>query len=470
VENASAADYLLEVVSSDRSPVTGAIWVYALVAPFPTVADNLTSGELWEVWENISGVGEDAWTLFLTPAVLEAFSAVWGQPGGDNIRIVNKEKLLDLAWAEENSLAIIPFEDIVPRWKVLRVDGESPFDPEMDLEKYPLKIEFAWSASAGLDEDLVQPPLQLPAINRDPAKMTRLVLTGTTALARYTAGKMEEKGVEYPLGDIAQWLQSADITHISNEVSFYNDCPPALPVRTESRFCSDPKYIRLLEAAGADVIELTGNHNMDWGVDPFVYSLELYLEHGFLYYGGGLNLEEARQPLIIEHAGNQLAFLGCNVAGPENAWATDQTPGAAPCDLDWLSGEVSRLRGEGILPVVTFQHYEVDDYQPMNLTRQHFQRIADAGAVIVSGSQAHFPHGFGFVGDTFMHYGLGNLFFDQMYAGYRREFVDRHIFYEGRYLGVELLTAMLEDYARPRPMTLDERAEMLSVYFQASGW
>jgi poly-gamma-glutamate synthesis protein (capsule biosynthesis protein) len=84
-----------------------------------------------------------------------------------------------------------------------------------------------------------------------------------------------------------------------------------------------------------------------------------------------------------------------------------------------------------------------------------------------------------FRGDSFIHYGLGNLFFDQMtyilpdgkvIDGTRREFLDRHVFYDGRYLGTELLTAMLEDYSRPRPMTKPERASFLTEYFYLSGW
>jgi hypothetical protein len=52
----------------------------------------------------------------------------------------------------------------------------------------------------------------------------------------------------------------------------------------------------------------------------------------------------------------------------------------------------------------------------------------------------------------------------------RREFMDRHIFYNGKYLGVELLTLMLEDYSRPRPMTEAERTAFLGEYFYASGF
>jgi len=80
-----------------------------------------------------------------------------------------------------------------------------------------------------------------------------------------------------------------------------------------------------------------------------------------------------------------------------------------------------------------------------------------------------------FYGDSFIHYGLGNLFFDQMgdipyYPGIRREFIDRYTIYNGELISVELLTAMLEDYSRPRPMTPAERASFLNEYFHHSGW
>jgi len=97
--------------------------------------------------------------------------------------------------------------------------------------------------------------------------------------------------------------------------------------------------------------------------------------------------------------------------------------------------------------------------------------MVDAGAVIVSGSQAHHPQGFEFYKGAFIHYGLGNLFFDQMWStGTRQEIVDRHVIYQGRHISTELHTYLLEDYAQPRPMTPEERRELLKAVFKASGW
>jgi poly-gamma-glutamate synthesis protein (capsule biosynthesis protein) len=52
----------------------------------------------------------------------------------------------------------------------------------------------------------------------------------------------------------------------------------------------------------------------------------------------------------------------------------------------------------------------------------------------------------------------------------RDVFVDRHVFYDGRYIGTELLTYISEDYSRPRLMTEPERFEFLHKIFSAGGW
>jgi poly-gamma-glutamate capsule biosynthesis protein CapA/YwtB (metallophosphatase superfamily) len=200
--------------------------------------------------------------------------------------------------------------------------------------------------------------------------------------------------------------------------------------------------------------------------------LELYKERGWPYYGGGANLEEARRPLLMEHNGNQIAFLGCNGKAPWYARASETEPGAWHCDIPWMQAEIARLRAAGYLPIVTFQHEEIQTYEAHPKLKADFQPVADAGAVIVSGSQAHHPHAIEFRGDAFIHYGLGNLFFDQIYISdpNATAFIDRHIIYNGRHISTELLTIQFVDYARARPMTDTERQELLEKIFRVSIW
>jgi poly-gamma-glutamate synthesis protein (capsule biosynthesis protein) len=99
--------------------------------------------------------------------------------------------------------------------------------------------------------------------------------------------------------------------------------------------------------------------------------------------------------------------------------------------------------------------------------------LTDAGAVIVSGSQAHQPQGLEIQDGSFIHHGLGNLFFDQIHQyppNTATAFIDRHIFYNGKHISTELLTIQFVDYARARPMTQTEREELLRTVFAASGW
>jgi poly-gamma-glutamate synthesis protein (capsule biosynthesis protein) len=44
------------------------------------------------------------------------------------------------------------------------------------------------------------------------------------------------------------------------------------------------------------------------------------------------------------------------------------------------------------------------------------------------------------------------------------------VFYDGKHISTEILTAFLEDFAQPRPMTDEERSFFLDNIFTASGW
>lgn len=443
------------------------IWIYAAVAPFPTAEDGLTLDEMRQAW---GAPGGRAQTWLMTPQTEAALRPLFGDPGSELKLVESQTDLLELAWASRPSRAIVPFESLEPRWKVLELDGQSPLRREFSPEAYALAVPYGLSGSpAAIDG--VQARLDWPPSNRDPERLSVVVITGVTALTRATGWMMDIRGVDFPAELIGDWLREADITHVSHEVSFSEDCPPADPSPANMRFCGAPEYAELFQIVGVDVVELTGNHLIDWGHPPMLYTLDLYRQLGLTTYGGGANLEASMQPALLEDHGNRFAFLGCNPAGPSFDWATSTTPGSAPCDKDRLFGELADLRQQGYITIFTFQWPESYRASPLPEQVAGFREAVDAGALIVSGSQAHQPQGFEFYKGSFIHYGLGNLFFDQMWSELtRQEFIDRYVFYDGRHVGTELLTAYLEAYAQPRPMTPDERTDFLRGLFSASGW
>lgn len=461
-DNPSTADVLLDGSGLPNARPAGA-WTYAIVAPFFTLEDDVSLSDLQAIWTGTLSGPFAVHSLLVTTDTLGALAGVLGPLTGETVQVVEPGALLAEA-VRLNGWAIVPFHELEVCWKVLRLDGRSPL--EKGLVDYPLQVPIRLGAERRTDALSL-----LPAdfSNRDESRMAIVAMTGVTALTRGTARTMERMGVTYPAKNIAPWLVEADLTHISNEVSFTPDCPVPPPLGTMT-FCAHERYIELLDAVGTDIVELTGNHNNDYGTGPSLHTLELFRQRGWRWFGGGADLAEATTPVTVTLGPNRLAFIGCNSVGPSYAYATEDSPGAAPCgDWAWIREKVTALRAEGWLPIVTVQYYETYEYFPTAQQVEDFRALAEAGAVVVQGSQAHQPQGFDLHAGAFIHYGLGNLFFDQMQSlGTRQEFIDRLVFYDGRLIGVDLRTALLEEGARPRPMTPSQRRALLEAVFRGS--
>jgi len=472
------------------SHTVAAEWVYAVAVPFPTFADAVTSTWLIRFWDGqpdaLKPVTNNSATpvLFVTADTLRALTAFFGRapaPGAP-IQVTPQDKLVDAVWAARPaSFAIVPFDQLDPRLKVLSLDGVSLLHRNGN-NHYWLTLRVLVSARRG--QELIAPLLRAgPLTNRNEARMTLLAMTGVTALSRDFAWVMDRQGVLYPDQKIKSWLTDADVVHISNEVAFNAECAISDLVGTgDMALCSKPGYLDLLRDVQARVIESTGNHLNDYGWQPFSYTLSLYQQAGLAYFGGGRTITEAQRAITLTDHGNVLGFVGCNPVGPPIAWVNglnDGRPGAAPCPSPYsaMQKEIARLRAAGAVAIATLQYDEQPlgayAYEVEPIQRDDFRRLADAGANIVSGSQAHHPQGFDLYRGAFIHHGPGNLFFDQTQTlGMRQLFVDRYLIYQGRVLSVELLTGIrdVDNWAQPRPMTAAERRAFLDVIFKASGW
>lgn len=484
-ENKTEANLFLSAGDPPRNTrLLGETWqTYALCAPFFTVVDALTSAELRSLARGYQpeSTPQSIASLILRSQDHAAIARLLNLSTGSSLPrskiVLVQDDYFQLEEATKpETWAIIPFDLLSPQWKVISVDSKNPLDDDFDPNNDPLTLRITLStdlAELTLSED--QLTTLLPTPNRDRSRLTSLIMTGVTAMARDTAAVMAEEGALFPGTEIRDFMRAADLTHISNEVSFYKDCPYPDPDYSGFLFCSDPAYIDLLDDLGADIIELTGNHNNDvralYKVDSVPFTLNLYRQHGMQWYAGGVNVGDAKAPLLIENNGNKLAFIGCNAYGPIMAWAAEDSSGAAPCeDFGWLMDEVSRLRSQGYLPIVTFQYQEDYLVAAQSSAIRDFRRVAESGAVILNGSQSHVGKAMEFWNHTFIHYGLGNLFFDQpeFYITYDG-FIQKHFFYHGRHLSTQLLTITLQETAKPRLMTPDERQLFLNTIFKASG-
>ncbi|HET9993567.1 MAG TPA: CapA family protein, partial [Kofleriaceae bacterium] len=338
--------------------------------------------------------------------------------------------------------AIVPADELAPAWKIVTVGGAHPLQGDGGA----LAIGLCGGAHVA---------------NVEPADVTTLAMTGVTAMARFTAKLMDRKGTTYPARDIASWFEHTDYVHISNEVSFVPTCEPSAD--RGQPFCSRESYIELMEKVHANLVELDGSHLDDFGSRFFAHTIDMYEQRGWHFFGGGRDQVEAAKPLVLaDKAGTKLAFIGCNMPHSTGHWISNR-PDVGYCDLARIEYDIADLRNRGYTPIVSIQHEEVYTHAPPDVVVHDFRRLAAAGAAVVFGSQAHVAHPFEVVDGAFVHYGAGNLFFDQTWNGARDATNDRFYFWKGRLLAVDHLFTRLEEAGRPRPMTAAERAVFLKT-------
>jgi len=455
--------------------------VFALVAPLPTLVDDVPVSAFQAAWQG-QPVECEACTftgaLRLTDSTLAALKVVLGEPAPGAVEVVAADQLVQTLWDNADSWGIVPFDQLTVRLKVLSIDGRTPLHRDLDLNAYPLVVKIGLAGSIETAQKL-QAAFTTPITNRDENKLSLVAITGVTAMSRDFAATMDARGVLYPAELIKDWFLTSDIVHISNEVSFWEDCPPQ-PTPNRGIFCSDPKYWELLTSIKTNVIELTGNHLNDYGWEPLSYTLGIYEQAGIPYFGGGRTITEATRYITVTDHGNVIAFAGCNPVGPSIGWVDgldDGRPGSAPCSSPFprLQEQIGLAKATGAVVIATLQYNEQPlgdySYETAKSQADDFARLIDAGADVVSGSQGHSVQGFGLKGNGFMHYGVGNLFFDQVQAiNLRQNFIDRYVVYDNKLLNVELLATYRDGSQQTRPMTPEEKRDLLKTLFDLSYW
>jgi hypothetical protein len=445
---------------------------FAAATRFDTIDLSLRNLHIERAWR---GDTRRFQSIAVLTTTLPALTQLIGEPGSSVAGYDDMDALVAATWTDRNTLALVPFDRLLPSLAVYTVDGQTPVEnaTKFNPSAYPLVATvYAHMQTGAPSNALSRLSAALPATNRDSSKLTVVAMTGVTAMVRLTADQMDRLGTGWPAEVVGPELAAADITAISNEVPFVPDCETNTD-EDNLVFCSKPEYMETLSASGADIIGLTGNHQNDYGLEDALTSLTIYEDAGLPVYGGGADRASAFAPLFLEHNGNKLAFIGANSYGPPSAWATEFSPGSAPFDLAIMSAAIRSIKEEGEADIVfsELQYQESYAVTPLYDQRLDFGALARAGADIVTGVQSHVPQAVEFVDGHLILYGLGNLYFDQMWTEDTREgLIVKHTIYAGRHISTQLLPTLLYDYGQPRWPDAERKAAILAKVFGASVW
>jgi len=218
-------------------------------------------------------------------------------------------------------------------------------------------------------------------------------------------------------GPVAAVLRAADFAAVNLETSVTSR---GAPQPKTYHFRTVPAAFTALRDAGVDLVTMANNHVLDYGPVGLADTLAAARAARFPYVGIGTDAAAAWAPYVTTVKGMRIAVVGASqVAELASSWvATDSRPGEANAiDLTRTLAAVRAARR--LAPtVIVFMHWGTEgeacpDPNQLSLAR----KLAAAGASIIVGAHAHMLQGSGWLGHTFVAYGMGNfLWWESSYS------------------------------------------------------
>jgi poly-gamma-glutamate capsule biosynthesis protein CapA/YwtB (metallophosphatase superfamily) len=243
-----------------------------------------------------------------------------------------------------------------------------------------------------------------------------LAFAGDVNFARRTR-RLLLAGPATAFGPVTSVLRSADFTAVNLETSITNR---GKPQPKTYHFRAPASAFTALRDAGIDLVTMANNHVLDYGQTGLADTLAAARAARFPYVGIGVNAAAAWAPYLTTIKGVKIAIIGVSqVAELASSWvATPSRPGEAnSIDLRRTLAAVRSARRLASV-VIVFMHWGTEgeacpDPNQLSLARE----LAAAGANIIIGAHAHMLQGSGWLGHTFVAYGMGNfLWWEHSYS------------------------------------------------------
>lgn len=156
-----------------------------------------------------------------------------------------------------------------------------------------------------------------------------------------------------------------------------------------------------------DIYSLANNHIMDYGLEGLQETLQFLRSNDKYFFGVGLTRNEAEKPIIVEHKGFKLGFIGFTRYNE----AKRKKPGTAPYKIRRVCQIVRELKKEGCFVIVMpHWNYQWVDY-PSPYDWENGHTIIDAGADIIIGAHPHILQGIEVYKGKYIFHSLGNFLF-----------------------------------------------------------
>jgi poly-gamma-glutamate capsule biosynthesis protein CapA/YwtB (metallophosphatase superfamily) len=298
-------------------------------------------------------------------------------------------------------------------------------------------------------------------------QLTKYTMTGVTAITRAAGRTADREGIDFLTKNLKPYFQNSDYVHISNEVSFKDSCEY---IAGTTRFCTKEIHFKALTDLNCNIVELTGNHNRDYGDKAYRKTYQWYKDNNIKIFGGGTSPEEANTPLAISlKGGKRLGLIGFNEACPLGECARKQGEvGANFYEKEKAKAVIRKIKEElkADYIIASVQFTEWDKYEPHGTQVRIAHELIDFGADFVYGSQAHQIQQVEFYKGKPIFYGLGNFLFDQIHhTAVRQAFFLNHYFYKGKLVQTFPVYIFMRENRQQSIATREEREAMQKAIF-----
>lgn len=242
---------------------------------------------------------------------------------------------------------------------------------------------------------------------------TSLIFTGDIGFDRYMDGKWEDE--ELLSEEIRGFLGSADHVIANVEGPLVKQQKKAVQSGVgQLLHTMDPDVTRVLTKMRADIWNICNNHIMDAGETGMLSTLREAKALGIQTIGAGMNIQDARKPVILEEAGGIGLFgvgyqRGCRPAGEDK-------PGCLSwSDMETIQGVIDEIRQTCRWCVIVSHGGEEFTALPSPYTRDRYLAYLEMGADVVVCHHPHVPMNYELIGGKAIFYSLGNFIFDTDY-------------------------------------------------------
>jgi poly-gamma-glutamate capsule biosynthesis protein CapA/YwtB (metallophosphatase superfamily) len=170
-----------------------------------------------------------------------------------------------------------------------------------------------------------------------------------------------------------------------------------------------------IQAAGIDVVTVANNHALDYGRVGLQDTIDQAKAAKMPLVGAGADAKAAYAPWITTVKGVKIAVLGfSSIQELASSWvAKDDRAGIAMAyDSATAAQAVAAVKAakQQADVVVVYMHWGQEYNKcPIALQKSVAKQLSDAGASMVVGTHAHVLVGDGWLGKTFISYGLSNF-------------------------------------------------------------